>query len=428
MRTLAALLVLLAQDASPPSLVSVTAHGEPTKVAIVFSKPVDQAAAETAAHYSIDNGVRIESAVRGLDLKTVTLTTSPLTEGTPYTVRIRNVRDCSAPPLEVPAGTLKTFVFVKGLLSGSSKEESHAARMPKFAKPTLFNTPEADPILAGLQVFPKNNAWHEDISKRPVHPDSDRIVATVGLDKGFRYNLDMAFVIVPPGQPRVDVKIASAGESDKGPYPVPENAPIEGWPMDGKTLEAAQRAGGSDRHMIVVDAANGMLYEFYQAFRRPTGWEAASEATFDLKTNKLRPRGWTSSDAAGLPLFASLPRFEECERGVVDHALRVTVSKTRRAFIYPATHQAGSADSPAVPAMGQRFRLKAAVDISGFPRHAQAIAAALKKHGMLVADNGGDWEISIPPDSRFRGLEALRKLRGGDFEVVVTTGENELGR
>jgi len=428
MRLPAVLLLLLAQDAAGPALLSVTAKGDATKVVLVFTKPVDPGTSETAANYYIDNGVKVESASRGLDLRTVTLTTSPLTEGVPYTVRVKNVTDCAAPPAAVAAGTLKTFVHVKGLFGGAPKEEPRAPRMPKFSKPVLFNTPEADAILAALQVFPKNNPWNEDISKRPVHPDSDKFIASVGKDKNVRYNFDMGFVLVPPGQTRVDVKLRSPGESDKGPYPVPDNAPIEGWPIDGLTLEASQQGGGADRHMIVVDPSAGVLYEFYQAFKRGSGWEAANEATWDLKTNKMRPRSWTSADAAGLPLFPSLPRFDECEGGGVDHALRVTVSRTRRAFLYPASHQAGSTDAPTAPAMGQRFRLKASVDVSGFSRHPQAIASAMKKYGMLVADNGGDWDISLPPDTRLKGLESLRKLKGSDFEVVVTTGENELGR
>lgn len=243
-----------------------------------------------------------------------------------------------------------------------------------------------------------------------------------------RLNLDMGFVLVPSTQPRVDVKIRESEESDKGPFPVPDNAPIEGWPLNGAALEASQQEGGSDRHMIVVDPGNGMLYEFYRAFKRPTGWEADIEATWDLKTNRMRPRSWSSADAAGLPIFPSLPRFEECESGMVDHAMRFTARRTRRAFIYPASHQAGGSDAPTAPAMGQRFRLKASVDVSGFPRHAQAIALGLKRHGMFVADNGTEWSISVPPDSRLKGLEALRKLKGGDFEVVTTTGENDLGR
>ena len=433
MRILAGLYLLLSfQDSTPPAVLSVTARQDPTKVVLTFTKPVEQASADLAANYAIDNGVKVESAVRSsLDLKLVTLTVSPLSEGVTYTLTVKSVRDCSTPPVAVAADTKKTFTFVKGFFSGASKEESsgtHRPPMPKLKQPVMFNSPEADPILAALQVFPRNSAWNEDITKAKVHPDSDKLVASIGADKNLRYNLDMAFILVPRDQAKVDVKIAGfAGESDKGPFPVPDNAPIEGWPMNNQALEAAQKGGGSDRHMLVVDPANGMLYEFYKAFKR-SGWEAAGEATFDLKTNHMRPKGWTSSDAAGLPIFPSLPRFDEIERGAVDHALRFTIQRTRRAFIYPAMHHAGSTDAPTVPAMGQRFRLKASIDLAGFSKHALAIALALKKHGMFVADNGGDWELSIPPDKRITGLDSLRKLKGSDFEVVVTTGESDLGR
>jgi hypothetical protein len=431
MRHWAVILLLASQDAAPPTIVSVTARQEPTKVSIAFSKPVEPASADLAANYAIDNGVKVETAVRStLDLKQVTLTVTPLAEGVTYTLTVRNVRDCSTPPIPVAAETKKSFTFVRGLFTGSSREETVGRRppMPKFKQPVLFNTPEADPILAALQVFPRNNPWNEDISKARIHPDSDKLIASIGPSKNLRYNLDMAFVLVPHDQPKVEVKIASTAESDKGPFPVPENAPIEGWPLDGQPLESAQKGGGIDRHMIVVDPSSGMLYEFFRAFRRPSAWEASCAAAFDLKTNHVRPKTWTSSDAAGLPIFPSLPRYDECERGLVDHALRFTVQRTRREFIYPARHHAGNTEAPNIPAMGQRFRLKASIEIAGFPRHAQAIAQALKKHGMFVADNGGDWEISVPPDKRLTGLEALRKLKGSDFEVIVTTGENDLGR
>jgi hypothetical protein len=430
MHALAFILLVLSQDAAAPGLVSVTCRADATKVVVVFSKPVDAATAETVANYSIDNGVKVESASRGLDLQTVTLTTSPLTEGTPYTLRIKNVVDCATPPSAVAAGTLKTFTYVKGLFGGAPPKEDARPKLPKIGKPVMFNTPEADAILAGLQVFPKNNPWNEDISRRPVHPDSDRMIAAIGGEKTVRLSQDMAFILVPPTQPRVDVKIVNPAESDRGPYPVPDNAPIEGWPLNGKALDDLQQNGGADedRHMLVVDPVNAMLYEFFHVFKRSTGWEANCQATFDLKSNKMRPRKWSSADAAGLPIFAALPRFDECERGIVSHALRVTISKTRRDFIYPATHQAGSSDSPLAPAMGTRFRLKAGVDISGFPKHAQAIATAMKKHGLFVADNGSDWYVSVPPDARLKGLEALRKLKGGDFEVIVSSGDTDPGR
>jgi len=301
--------------------------------------------------------------------------------------------------------------------------------LPVIKQPVMFDTPEADAILAAMQIFPKNNPWNEDISRRPVHPDSDRIVASIGKDRRIGFNRDMSFIIVPADQKKVDVKMTQYGnESDPGPFPVPDNAPIEDWPLNKAELEAIQGEGKGDRHVIVVDAVNLILYEFWRGFKRPTGWEAACEATFDLKTNALRRQGWTSSDAAGLPIFPSLPRFDECERGKVEHALRFTVRRSRKEAIYPATHHAGRGKDPAVPAMGQRLRLKASVDVGEYPKHARAIAEALKKYGMFVADNGMDWLISTPPDPRLQGLEALRQLHGSDFEVIETTGEKDLGR
>ncbi|MBI3857075.1 MAG: hypothetical protein HY293_15420 [Planctomycetes bacterium] len=301
--------------------------------------------------------------------------------------------------------------------------------MPAIKAPVMFNTPEADALLAALQVYPKNNPWNEEIAERPVHPDSDKIIASIGADRRIGFNRDMCFILVPPDQKKVEVRMTQYGnESDPGPFPVPDNGPIEDWPLNKTELEAIQRDGRGDRHLIVVDPVNGLLHEFWRAFKKPSGWEAACEATFDLKSNKLRPTGWTSSDAAGLPIFPALPRFDECERGELTHALRFTVRRSRREFIYPATHQAGRSKAPEVPAMGQRLRLKASVDVTAFPKHAQAIAVALKKYGMFVADNGMDWLISTPPDARLQGLDALRDLHGRDFEVIETTGEKDLGR
>ena len=298
--------------------------------------------------------------------------------------------------------------------------------MPKVTAPILFNTPEADAVLAAMQVFPKDNPWNEDISKLPIHKDSDRMIAQIGKDKKLAYNLDMGFILVPPDQPKVDLKTTEyPDESDKGPFPLADGAPIEGWPLDGGKLEELQRQGDGDRHVLVVDPVNRKLYEFYRGFRTDRGWEASCEATFDLSSNTLRPKGWTSSDAAGLPVFPAVVRYDEVERGMVEHALRFTFKRTRHEFIYPATHQAGKGNDPAVPAMGQRFRLKADADLSGLPKHALAIAKGLQKYGMFVADNGGDWRISVAPDDRIKGLDALRRFRGSDFEVVQTTGENE---
>jgi hypothetical protein len=298
---------------------------------------------------------------------------------------------------------------------------------PAVTRPLLFNTPEADAILSSLQIFPKDNPWNEDISERPVHPDSDKIVDAVGRKLRFRWNQDMSFILIPPEQPKVPVKIAYADESDPGPYPIPNEAPVENWPSSGGSLEKLQREGEGDRHVIVVDPAGMKLYELFHSYRTEAGWKADSAAIFDLSSNKLRPDGWTSADAAGLPIFPGVVRYDECARGMVEHALRVTIRRTRRAYVYPATHQASRLKDAVLPRMGERFRLKKDFNIDRFPPHVQAILKALKKYGMIVADNGIEWAVSIAPDSRIKGLETLddKAIKGGDFEVIVPTGPDE---
>lgn len=242
--------------------------------------------------------------------------------------------------------------------------------MPAITRPVMFNTPEADRILSALQVYPPDNPWNEDISRRPVHRNSKNLVTSVGLEKNLAYNLDMAFILVPPDQKRVPVKIIEySEESDPGPFPVPDDAPIEGWPLSGESLEKIQRVGDGDRHMLVVDPFNRMLYEFYTGRKTDAGWTAVQASIFDLKSNKLRPDGWTSSDAAGLPIFPSIVRFDEVERGTVAHALRFTIRNSRKAYVYPATHYASNKTSVNLPRMGERFRLRADFDVSAFSPH-----------------------------------------------------------
>jgi hypothetical protein len=301
--------------------------------------------------------------------------------------------------------------------------------LPKIVESVMFNTPEADRILQALRVFPPDNPWNEDISKRPVHPSSKQMVASVGAEKNLAYNLDMAFILVPPDQKKVPVQITEyREESDPGPYPVPDNAPIEGWPLSGEPLDNIQRRGTGDRHMVVVDPVNSKLFEFYSARKTDSGWTAFQASIFDLTSNRLRPDGWTSTDAAGLPIFPSIVRFDEVERGMVEHAMRFTIRNSRRGYVYPATHFASSTSAVNLPRMGERFRLRADFDVSGFSPHPRAIVVGLKKYGMLVADNGGDWRLSVAPDSRIKDLDELRRVKGKDFEVIQPSGPRQPSR
>jgi hypothetical protein len=310
-------------------------------------------------------------------------------------------------------------------------ERLRQAKVPAITKPVPFDTPEADAILSALEVFPPDNPWNLVVADWPLHPSSKEIIASIGPGKPCRYNPDMGFVLVPPDQKKVEVKTVSyPGESDPGPFPVPDNVPIEGWPVTYQrrpggakvTLSDVQRdtlQEGGDRHALVVDPVGRMLYEFYQLRRTDGGWQAAQASVFDLKSNRLRPEEWTSSDAAGLPVFPAVVRYDELKRGEVEHAMRVTVVRTRRAYVYPARHFASRLTDENLPRMGERLRLRKDFDIAGFSPEVQAILKGLKKYGMFVADNGIDWAISVAPDPRIKSLhEELRKIKGSDFEVV----------
>lgn len=311
-------------------------------------------------------------------------------------------------------------------------ERVRKAKMPKFDAPVAFDTPEADAILSALEVFPDNNPWNLVVSDWPVHPKSQAIVGSIGANKPLRYNPDMGLVIVPPNQKKIELKLTEyPDESDKGPFPIPDSIPIEGWPAHYQRTDALKKLSlddvqrdakklGGDRHGIVVDPVNRKLYEFFVLKKTDAGWQAACSATFDLASNKQRPDGWTSADAAGLPIFPATIRYDELKRGAVEHAMRVTVAKTRRAYVYPATHFASRLTDENLPRMGERLRLRKDFDTSKFGPEVKAILEGLKKYGMFVADNGLDWALSCAPDPRIPVLhEELRKVKGSDFEVVV---------
>lgn len=278
--------------------------------------------------------------------------------------------------------------------------------------------------LSGIALFPADNPWHWDISKLPAHPNSANLVASVGnstsLHPDFGSQLDgvpwgIPYVLVGKGQAKIAVNFTDYGdESDPGPYPIPLDAFVEGGNPDS-----------GDRHVLAVDRDAKILYELYVARPRAGHWDAACGAKFDLASNALRKDGWTSADAAGLPILPGLVRYDEIERGEIDHAIRMTVDVSRKAYVWPARHQAGSTTSQNAPPMGQRYRLKASFDISSFPPAARTVLKALKKYGAIVADNGGNWYLSGAPDARYPDAEidALKKVKGGDFEAVQSVDD-----
>jgi hypothetical protein len=274
-------------------------------------------------------------------------------------------------------------------------------------------------VIGGCQVYPADNIWNTPIDASPVDANSATYVSTIGgalhlhPDFGTVYNgapNGIPYVAVPGTQPAVPISFTYAGESDPGPYPLPPDGPIEGGP-----------AGTGDRHVLVVDRDNCVLYEVYNATPQTDGsWRADSGAKWDLHSNALRPSTWTSADAAGLPILAGLVRYDEVASGIITHALRFTAPQTRNTFVWPGRHQASNLSGAQYPPMGQRFRLKASVDVSGYSPAMQVILRALKKYGMLVADNGSAWFVSGAPDSRWddNDLRTLAQLAGNDFEAV----------
>jgi hypothetical protein len=279
--------------------------------------------------------------------------------------------------------------------------------------------PLAALAIAGCPMFPADNHWNQRVDRLPVDASSGPIMQSIGLDRTVhpdfgsgRYEgrrIGIPYKVVPRGQRKVRVRFEYADESDRGPYPIPRNPPIE---------------GGGDRHILLVQRGTCRLYELFAAERAGRTWTAGSGAIFDLRSNKLRPRTWTSADAAGLPVLPGLARYGEVRRGAIRHALRFTVPRTRRSFIYPARHFASSLTDGDLPAMGQRLRLKSGVDPARFPRQARVIVRALKRYGMLLADNGSSIYVSGAPHPKWDNddLNTLKRLQGSDFEVVDTSG------
>ena len=275
------------------------------------------------------------------------------------------------------------------------------------------------PTAARCPVFPKSNPWNQRVDTLPVAASSDEIVRSIGAGGSVHADfgsgvwegapIGIPITVVGRKQRKTRVSFEYADESDRGPYPIPRTVKIEGG-----------RSSTGDRHALIVDRSSCRLYELYSLYPKAGGWKAGSGAIWNLRSNKLRPAGWTSADAAGLPIFPGLARYDEVKRGVIDHALRFTVQRTRRAYVFPARHYASDSNDASLPPMGLRLRLKASFDVSGYPRQAQIVLVALRRYGMIVADNGSSWYITGAPDARWSNdqLHTLGRVKGSDFEVV----------
>jgi hypothetical protein len=287
--------------------------------------------------------------------------------------------------------------------------------------PTRADNPPA--AGSGCPLFPADSVWHARVDRLPVLPASAGYVASIGASAHLHPDFGSGSIDGQPfgipvtevaaGQRAVRVRFDYADESDAGPYPLPPNVRIEGGP-----------SGDGDRHVILHDAANCRLYELFAAQRGADGsWSAQSGASWNLRSDALRPAGWTSADAAGLPIMAGLVRYEEVAAGRIDHAVRITVPRSRNSYLWPARHAAGSSGA-SLPPMGLRLRLKASVDIAGLPAQARVIATAMKTYGVIVADNGSPWYLTGTEDSRWNNdaLDALKGLSGSAFEAVDTSG------
>ena len=341
------------------------------------------------------------------------------------------------------AGTLALLAPAQGRAAGEriNQEGRILGPAPTVSGSVLFNTAQADAVVAAMQIMPVDSPWNEDVSRRPRLANSDAMIAQITADlsssrQTLRAFYEMNYALVPDTEPDVAISFFNyPDESDPSPYPIPGNLPVEGWPREtaGLTLPQWQQnvnGDSGDRHAIMVKPGAGVIWETWLTQLTSTGWQASNGARFDLKTNVLRPAGWTSGDAAGLPMFPAVVRYDECERGMVEHAVRLVVKRTRVGPIYPATHQAsvGNTTDPNIPAMGQRLRLKANFVIpDAWTTEEKAVLRALKKYGAIVADNGGFFSISVCPDNRFSdtAFDHLATVGIGNFEVVQSTGPTE---
>jgi len=306
----------------------------------------------------------------------------------------------------------------------SATATSAVSPLPEATVPeTLFASAPLRSSLGGCTLFPKNNIWNTPVTKLPVHKNSSAYISSIGATRGLHADfgaglydgqpIGIPFVVVPSSQPGVKVTFGYDDESDHAAYPIPKNPPIEGG-----------SSSDGDRHILVVRSGECKLHEVGNAYPNPDGsWTVGAGAIWNLNSNALRPRAWTSADAAGLPILPGLVRHDEVASGIIRHALRFTAQRTQKAFVWPARHQASSVLDTHVPPMGARFRLRASFDTSSYPRDARVILEALKTYGMMLADNGSNWFLSGTQDDAWNNevLSSLSKVKGSDFEAVDTS-------
>lgn len=318
---------------------------------------------------------------------------------------------------------MKTLILSLLILSscgGGGGSSSSAEKLPTEHTQDLAHDQSLKAYSYHDRAFPDDNVWNRDISSDPVDPNSSVYINSLGKNGTLHADfgtvwagekLGMPVNVVYGNQKKVPVTFTYQEWSDKGPYPIPADA----------LIQHGQNSNG-DRHLLVVDVDHGLLYEMYRAFPDGKGgWRADSGAIFDLKTNKVRPDHFTSADAAGLPIFPALVRYDEViTQGEIRHALRVTANKTRKAYVFPATHQASTLTDSSLPPMGARLRLKKSFDISKYPKNVQVILRALKTYGMFIADNGVSWQITgdYHPQWDDQELATLRSVPGSAFEVI----------
>jgi hypothetical protein len=337
---------------------------------------------------------------------------SNILRGSVSTLYLLSVRVRLTTVMLVKTTTAQTFVSPRTLVMVLLL---FAPSVPAQTRP-LTNAP-AGPTIAGCPVFPPDNIWNTRIDRLPTDPHSQEYIQSIGTDRPLHPDfgwdngpIGIPFVTVPGNQKRIRIEFDYREESDLSNYPIPPNAPIEGGP-----------SSKGDRHVLVIDRDNCVLWEIFAAYPQPDGsWKAGSGAVFDLTCNCLRPDGWTSADAAGLPIFPGLVRYEEVASGEIKHAIRFTAQRTRNSAVWPARHAASRLTDASLPPLGQRFRLKATFSLSGFSREAQVILRALQTYGMILADNGSPWFISGAPNELWKnkGLEELRRVKGSNFEAI----------